>query len=771
MFLRNIRTFIKYLGKNKMYTSITILGFSVSLMFVILLSAYLKQEYSVDKFQENKDQIFRLVHDSYSGFAPPTGQLLMDNFPEMETYTRTYEMSGYALTNPDKKIKIDYLMVDSSFFKMFSFDLLFGNPQTALLPSSIVLTKSYALKLFGKMPELGEIVKVNDQLEYKVGGIMKDWPDNTHFKKIDALVDFPSLAIMWQGSHVLTSYNNNSFGLYVMEKPNTNLAAKAPEILKLFKDVNWMYKRGYANEVIFEPLCDVYFGTSYSQGVKQNSKKLLNVLSAIVIAILLLSVLNYVNLTIAQSGTRSKEIAINKLMGKRKQGIIIQYAYESALITLVSFIIALALSFIVEPVFDSMLNTKLHMSTSLGWNFFILSAGFAILIGLFSGIIPALTISKFDPVSIVKGAFRMKSKISYSKGLIAFQYFIIIVLIISAFFINKQTKYMRNFKLGFNKDNILIIDNTIDNKQRDAFKSQLESIPGVEHVCYVCGNPVDGGNNNSFEYEGKQLSFQTFVADTSYFSMMGMKVTPTGAALADNALLLNETAAREMELPQDPKSVKIYDEEHPVYGIVKDFNFRNLREKVGPVYFEILTPETYAWSIMIKISDKSVFETTQKIKTAYNEFTHGLPLEMSFMDQSIDQWYDREERVGKMVKYFTILTIIISVMGLFAMSLYYVQQKTKEIGVRKVNGAKISEVMTMLNQDFIRWVVIAFIIATPIAYFAMNKWLENFAYKTSLSWWIFAFAGLLALGIAVLTVSFQSWKAATKNPVEALRYE
>lgn len=771
MFLKNLKTFFKHLGNNKMYTLITTLGFSVSLMFIILLSAYLKQEFSVDKFHANKERIYRLVHDDYSGFAPPTGQLLMDRYPEMEAYTRTFSRSGYSSVTPEEKLKIDYLMVDSAFFNMFSFELIAGDPKTVLMQNSIVLSESYAIKLFGKIPELGRIVKVNGNMEYKLSGIMKDIPTNTHFEKIDALVDFPSLATMWSWPQLLTSYDNNSFGLYVMVRPNTNLPAKAPEILSLFKEVNWMYKREYAKEVIFEPLTDVYFSTSYSQGIKQNSKKLLTVLSAIIFMILFLSVLNYINLTIAQSGTRSKEIAIKKLMGNKKRSILLQYTFESVLLTLFSFSIALVLSFVVEPAFDYLLDTNLNLFSLLRWQFIITSAFIAVMIGVFSGIIPALTISKFDPIAVVKGAFRMKSKISYSKGLIVFQYLIIVTLVISAIFISKQTNYMRNFNLGFKKDNILIIDNTISNQQREAFKSKLESTAGVDHVCFVAGNPVDGGNNNSFEYEGRQMSFQTFVVDTSYFTMMGMEVFPTGVALSNDVVLLNETAVRKMELPENPKSVKIYGQERPLYGIVKDFHFRDLRENIGPVFFRIMTPDTYAWSIMIKISDKNTFETVKKIKTAYSEFTHGLPLEMSFMDGSINEWYEREARIGKMVKYFTILTIIISVMGLFAMSLYYVQQKIKEIGVRKVNGAKIIEVIAMLNKDFIMWVIIAFIIATPVAYYTMNKWLQNFAYKTDLSWWIFGLAGVIALLIALVTVSWQSWRAASRNPVEALRYE
>jgi len=744
-------------------------------MFVILLSFYIKQEYSNDTFHVNKDRIYRLSHESYAGFAPPTGQLLMDKFPEMEAFTRVFKREGFASAKSDEKQEINYLLVDSTFFKMFSFHLVAGNPETALMRNSIVLSKSYALKLFGRLPELGGIVKIDDRVDYKVGGIMDDMPPNTHFQKVDALVDFPSLAALCGippgNTQLMSTYGNNSFGLYVMAKKNANLPAKAPDILKLFNDVNWMYKKKYAKEVAFEPLTEVYFSSSYSPGIKQNSKILLKVLSAIVTLILFLSILNYINLTIAQSGSRSKEIAIKKLMGSKKQEIVIQSIYESVLLTLFSFIIAFTLCFLAEPVLNYLLNTNLQLRNSLNWQFIGLSASAAIIIGIFSGLIPALTISNFNPLEVVKGAFRMKIKTSYSKALIAFQYLIIVVLVISTLFIIKQTNYLKNLDLGFTQNNILSITNTISNEQRQTFKSILESIPGVEHVCYVRGNPVDGGNNNSFDYQGKPMSFQTFTVDTSFFRMMGMEMKPTGAAFSPDAVLLNETAVKEMGLSENPTSVKFYGKEVPVYGVVKDFHSRNVRQKIGPAYFQLMQPKIYAWSILVKISDSNTFRTVEQIKTEYHKFTHGLPIEMSFFDETINQWYAQEQRLGKILKYFTILTIIISIMGLFGMSLYYSQQRTKEIGIRKVNGAKISEVLTMLNRDFVRWVVIAFVMACPIAYYAMNRWLQNFAYKTELSWWIFALAGFIALGIALLTVSWQSWKAATRNPVEALRYE
>ena len=770
--MKDIKNFFRKLKKNKLYSSITIFGFAISLMFVILLSVYVQKQYSYDEFHENKDRIYRLVHDSHSGFACPSGPLLMDTYPEIESFTRMFKRGGYASVKSNKSIGINYLMGDSSFFNIFSFELIKGNTNTALIEkSSIVLTETYALKLFGQLPEIGQIVKLDGKWDYKIGGIMKDMPENTHFQNVDGIVDFPSLAMQWSYPKLLTTYNNNSFGLYVMEKESADFSKRAPDILKQFTEVNWMYKRGYADQVIFEPITDSYFSSSTSSGTKHNSKRVISVVTAIVIMILVLSILNYINLTIAQSATRSKEVAIKKLMGSRKWRILVQYIYESILITFLSYCIAIVLCLLSESFFNHLFNTKIELFRSLNWQFLWLSITAIVIIGSISGLIPALSISNFNTVEVIKGAFRMKNRGIYSKALISFQYLIIIVLVISALVINKQTSFLRSYDLGFDKSNILSITNKIKPKKQTAFKSLLMNIPGVEKVCFVRGNPIDAGNNNSFNYNGIPLSFQTFDVDTSYFSMMGMEVDYTGVAYSKDAVLLNETAVKVMELGSSPTSVKLYGDERPLYGIVKDYHFENLKEKVGPAYFQILPSNHLAWSIEIKISNKNILETVNQIKVAYDDFTHGIPLNMTFLDKEINNWYKQEEKIGEIVKYFSILTIVIAVMGLFAMSLYYVQQKTKEIGVRKVNGAKISEVLVMLNQEFVTWVSIAFVFACPIAYYALNIWLNGFAYKTSISWWIYAVAALFAMFTALFTVSWQCWRAATRNPVEALRYE
>ena len=477
------------------------------------------------------------------------------------------------------------------------------------------------------------------------------------------------------------------------------------------------------------------------------------------------------NLTVAQSSFRSREIAIKKLIGGKRKELFLQSLFESILLCFMSLILAIILCFQVVPVFNYLLDTKLDFIAEFTWINIGIALLFMSFVGIISGIIPALKIARFDPIDVMKGKIRMKEKSIYSRIIVSFQYLIIITLITSAFFISKQTNFLRNRQLGFEQENMLCFESEIPSEKQRVLKEILEKIVGVEDVCLSSGTPLDGGNNRCFTYKDKELSFQHFVVDTNFFRLLNIPIRKTGVAFSKDICLLNEAAVKALELSETPTSFKLKDKDIPVYGIVKNFHFRDLKSKLGPAYFNILKPDQNAWSFVIKMNGKNNYETIQNIKKAHNDFTDDTPLKLEFFNQTVHNWYEKEDKTGKIVMYFTLLTVIISVMGLFAMSLYYVQQKTKEIGIRKVNGAKTKEILAMLNADFVKWVAIAFVIACPIAWYAMSKWLENFAYKTELSWWIFALAGLIALGIALLTVSFQSWRAATRNPVESLRYE
>ena len=767
----SLKSFFKFLGKNKLYSFVTISGFAVSLMFVLLLSVYIKQELSVDRFHKNKDRIYRLYREKGSTFGAPNGGYIKNQLPEVEAYTRIKNMAGNAVFPGDQQTRMNYLLADSAFFTMFSFDLPEGDPREVLKTKDrAVLSKSFAHKMFGSEEPVGQSFELNHKT-FIVSGIIQDMPQNTHFDKFDAVITFDVLAEFWKYPELLTTNNNSSFAVYFLAKEGTDLPSKAPLILEQFKKDYWMYKEGFSKELKFEPLTDVYFSNSEGPAIRQNNKNSVLMFGAIAILILIIAIINYINLTVAQAGNRNKEIAIKKLMGSSKGALIYQQISESIALSLLAALIASGLALLVEPFFNNQMDTKLNLIHQINAPFIVISLLIIVLTGLVSGIIPALVANKFNPVEIVKGNFTFKTRKSYSKILIAFQYTVAIVLLVSTLTITQQSEFMQNYDMGFNKENLFWMDNTTESGQRQAFRNELKSIPGVEEVSYCMGMPIDGGNNQSFNYNDKPVSFQEFRGDSLYLRIFGIKVNETENAYSKNGVWINQTAVKILELGDNPTEFKYYDNMTPILGIAEDFNFRSLHVQVGPAIIRQLGAEEFPWSIVVKINSANIIETVKKIKEKQSEFTGGAPMESGFIDASIDQWYTTEVKRSKLIGAFTLLSIIISSMGIFAMSLYYIQQKIKEIGVRKVNGAKISEVVILLNKDFLIWVLVAFIVASPIAYYAMNKWLENFAYKTSLSWWIFALAGLLALGIALLTVSWQSWRAATRNPVEALRYE
>ena len=767
----SLKSFFKFLSKNKLYSFVTISGFAVSLMFVLLLSVYIKQELSVDQFHKNKGRIYRLYREEGSTFGAPTGDYVKNQFPEIEAYTRIKNMSGNAVFKGDKQTRMNYLLADSAFFTMFSFKLIEGNPQEVLkTKDQAVVSETFAHKMFANENPVGQSFQLNDK-SFIVSGIIEDMPQNTQFEKFDAIITFNMLAEFWNYPELLTSNGNSSFAVYFMAKKGTDLPSKAPVILEQFKKDYWMYKQGFSKELEFEPLTDVYFSDSSGPAIRQNNKSSVFMFGGIAVLILVIAIINYINLTVAQTGNRSKEIAIKKLVGSSKGALVYQQILESVILSLMAAFIAVILAFLAEPFFNNQMDTNLSLIHQFGSSFILISLLIIVLTGLISGIIPALLANKFNPIEVVKGSFMFKTRRSYSKVLIAFQYTVAIVLLVSTLTIMRQSEFMQNYDMGFNKENIFWMDNTIDANQREAFRNELKSIPGVEEVSYCMGMPIDGGNNQSFNYNDKPVSFQEFKGDSLYLKLFGMRVHETNVAYSKDGVWINQTAVKLLELGDNPTSFKYYETEVPILGVIEDFNFRSLHEQVGPAIIRQLTTQNRPWSIAVKISDTNIIETVKRIKEKQASFTGGLPVESGFIDSSVNLWYTTEAKRSKLIGAFTLLSIIISSMGIFAMSLYYIQQKVKEIGVRKVNGAKVLEVVTLLNKDFLIWVLVGFVFATPIAWYAMNKWLENFAYKSNVSWWIFALAGLLALGIALLTVSWQSWKAATRNPVEALRYE
>jgi putative ABC transport system permease protein len=766
-----LNAYLRHLLKNKLYTAITVIGFAVSITFILLLSVYIRHELSVDDFQTNKDRIYRLENETVD-FSPPIAVDLKNSIPEIEDFTRVYNESGRISQTDGQKVKFDYLGVDASFFDIFSFPLLKGKPKDVLQTANgIVLSRTTALKLFGTTDPIGKTVFINTNNKFMVTGIMEDFPENTHFAKQDALVNLKAFKKIYHFENLLEEYGWCSLSTYFLAKANSDLPSKAPEILKKFKKDFWLYTEGWATIVEFTPLKDIYFSTKEGSGTKSTSKTLITVLSVIVMLILLLAIGNYINLTIAQATFRGKEVAIKKLLGSSKGQLIFQFIRESVFLCFVAVVFSLLLAKIVEPYFDSLLNTRLSLNDSLNPTNLIVLIGIFCLIGFISGIVPALKISSFKPIEVVKGSFRTKAKSVYGKVFITFQYTVTIALLACSWIILKQTDFLRNQDLGFQKDNIIHLDYLSSTDKKEVIKNALLQITGVDDVSITWQSPLSGGSNQTFENNGKSLSFQEFAVDSSFFKVFDITVKSTGVAYSDKGMYLNETAIKELDLTDNSVSFKMEDKEIPILGVVNDFNFKELRDKIGPLMIRQQSPDFQAGDIFLKINSKNSFETANKIETAYANLIDNAEFDVRFVDDTIDQWYIKEEKTGKIIGYFTLLSFIISFLGILAMSTFYMQQRKKEIGIRKVNGANISQILALLNKDFLKWVGLAFLIAVPISWYVMGRWLENFAYQTTMSWWVFALAGLVAFCIALLTVSWQSFKAARANPVESLREE
>ncbi len=774
MRIADLKIYQKFLSRNKLYTLVSVVGFSVSLTFVILLGIYVKQELSVDSFHEKKDRVFLMAHDTSTSFGNPVADFVKDKCPEVESYTRIHFSSVILGEKGAAKIKADALFADPSFFNIFSFKLLEGDPSQVLVPlKSVVVTKSFANKMFADKNPIGAHLIINNT-EHTITGIMEDIPQNTQISKADFIVNYKSITMFWGGDWILDTSGNFGFTMYFLEKEGSNLHAKTSMLLELFKKEFWYYRDGFTNDLKFIPLEDAYFqiDQSYSP-IRTNSKTLISVYMGIVILILVIALLNYINLTVAQAGFRGKEAAMKKLLGCSRKSLMLQLLVESFLMTSFTFILGLFMAFLIEPSFNDLLNTNLHLSSQFTPSLIGVAILFVLSISIVAGLIPALIISGFNPIEIVKGSFSRKVKAKYSKGLIIFQYIVTIALLICSFFIKRQSDFLVNYDQGFNRDGIFVMDNVLDSAQLEGFKDKLQSISGVELVSYSRGTPATGSNNYSFEVDGVQFSFQELVVDSTFFKIFDIKISPTGIEPTNDTYWVNQTAYNALH----PDSISYlanfgYNEFKQIAGIVNDFNFKSLREPIGLMRMKNLPHGHLPWNIVVKIAKGAdLYKTADKIKDTYSQYNGGEFFESQFVDDVVQNAYEKEKKTSQIISAFTILTIVIMVMGVFAMSLYLIRQKEKEIGIRKVNGATEGEILRMLNMDSFIRVLIAFVFACPIAYYAMSRWLEGFAYKIELSWWVFAVAGLIVLILSLLSVSWQSLKAARANPVDSIKGE
>lgn len=766
----DFRAFLNFLGRNKLYTAINIFGFSISLMFVILLVTYTRQEYAVDQFHSNKERIFRLCDETDACFAPLIGRDLKARYPEIETYVRLFETDEVATTG-ERHLKAKILLSDPDFFRMFSFRLAEGDTAQVLRSKNgALLSESFARNLFPEGDYLDKTVTIKGE-SVPVTGILRPF-GNSQFVTPDVMLSFEEWAPLvygWDGV-LKRGYASASFPLYLMLKPHADLSAKMPDMLSHLKTYYWPYKDDHARELTIIPLTEVYLSNPLyaSEQIRIGSKTLINTFFSVAMLILLFAVINYINLSTAQSESRAREMAVRRLLGCSRKALFTRLIVESVLLCILSLLIALLLAGIAEPVFNRILQTHISVSNLFSASNLGIGVVAIILLGLLTGVIPASVITRARPIDVVRGSFRHKTKMVYNKILIGFQYLITIVLLGCTLTMSRQINMMQHADLGFDTANKLYLSiPDLNPSQSAGLKNQLLQIAGVENVALVRGVPMLGFNNTSDTWHDRPISIQRFEGDSSYLKIMGFHILRDNRTDDRKAIWLNETAMQAMELPDSASYCEYF--KCPIAGIVQDFRYRDLTHPAEPCIIEHMQDNYWPWACIIQLTNLDSPVTLRTIERVYREYTGGMPCEYKTYDEVMHQQYAAQQRMSDILFGFTLVAILISALGILAMATYFIRQRSMEIAVRKVFGSTNREVLQRLVLHFVRYVLAAFVIAVPVIWYLMHDWLSQYVLRIPLSWTIFALAGLTALAIAVATVFGQSWRAANSNPVDAIK--
>ena len=798
MFKNHFKIILRQFYKNKMFSAITIGSLSFGFAIALLTSLYTVFEINFDTFQKDYQQIYKVqktVHypgkaDSESGeIESMIADWIETSFPEVKSICKVNSYSNMVRHN-NNAFKIDHFIVTSlSFPEIFPCKEIYGNMANALSnPNSIVLVKSMSEKLFGNEMPIGKQVTVDNQFEYIVTAVIEDMPKNTHLEA-EAIVAVskntfsPTFSITsregdkrleWSTSLLyvklkninnafekkLNTNNNQVTAAYLQSQFIQQIGGNKNEV-KDFEQIKTTLKLVPINEVYMESAPD------YETGIKHGNPQKIFLLIVITLFIILIAAINYINMTTSRCMIRAKEIGIQKVLGESRFRLFIQFILESVVFCLISSLLALFISSLLIKQFNNLMLTNLSFSNYLTFsNILIVIAG-VVFVGIAAGTYPAFYLSRIKPKDALYDLNLKGVKGSVIRNwLIVIQFTIAIVFIISSGFIILQLDQISKKDLGFNKEHLIHIPlHSTVSKNCEVIKNNFLRNPNILSV--TISNGVPGSCLNTYEPVSVPIRKLSVMPD--FIPTFGMKILEGrnfNFGDENHSCILNETAVKAFGF-KDPLGEKTGPVE--VIGVVKDFHFESAHSKIGPLI--LWCSKDNPTDISVKVSAFDIHSTLKYMKETWEEIIPDIPFEFIFYEDWVAKQYLAEKKLSELIIYISLITIVISCFGLIGLTMFTLERRIREIGIRKINGAKEWNILVLLNRDFVKWVAISFIIACPIAYYAMTKWLENFAYKTELSWWIFALAGLLALGIALLTVSWQSWKAATRNPVEALRYE
>lgn len=819
MFRNNLKIAWRNILRNRISSLINIAGLSIGMGAVILIILYVQDELSFDKSFKDADRIYRVNvngkmgdEEFFLGYTPPpAGKTLMDNFPEIETYTRIYRPGDQVIraeNHAGSFTEKGILAVDSNFLQVLDYPLIRGNPAKCLLdPHSILITEAIARKYFGDNDPLNKFLSLGDEkIPYKVTGVLKDMSALPASLKFDILVPVSNFGDV---SYFNWSWVWLGVATYIkLHEPLTDvtkLEAKLPEMIRThaasaFERIGQPYdeflKKGGRWDLHIQPLLDIHLhsGNITSVVTNQSDIQYVYIFSAIAIFIVLLACVNFMNLSTAQSARRAREVGIRKLLGSVRTQLIRQFLLEAILFSLIAVIVALVLVKIALPSFNELAGKQLSYASILNDKIWITILATALFSGLFAGSYPAFYLTSFKPVKVLNGLGFLRSNSGnrlLRSGLVVFQFTVSTALIICTIIVYNQLHYSQTKDLGFDKDNIIVISNTNRlGASEKSFSEEILEIPGVVSSSISTSLPAKRAfgdfyvpvAGNADLPIAKDISLSSYMTDERFVPTMGMEILAGRnfeKGFADSgSVLINETAMKQIGWKDAISQYLRYpggdNESYKVVGIIKDFKTESFHSLVTPFALFHKSSKVYEIDnsfITVKVKPGDLTGIVASLETKWKSFTADTPLDYNFLDSDIEALYRAEQRMGNVFGIFTALAIFVACIGLFGLVSFTAEQRTKEIGIRKVLGASVASIIQLLSRDFMRLIVLSIVLATPIAWWIMSKWLEDFAYRVDIHWWTFALAAILAVMIALATLSLQSIRAAVSNPVKSLRAE
>lgn len=807
MFRNYFKIAFRNLWRNRKFSAINIFGLAVGISACLIIMLFIRNELSYDQYNKKADRIVRVVfRGSMEGgqkikeanVMPPVAQTLKENYPEVQEATRLVVGGSPIITYGDKSFKEDaFAFVDPNFFDVFTLPFLKGDAGTALTqPNTIVITRAMANKYFGDDDPIGKVLNFkSSNTSFKVTGLIDKVPVNSTFH-----FDFFASMESWPDAKSNSFMTSGYYTYLVLPKgyDYKKLQSMLPQFVDKYigpqmqqgmgMSLATFRKQGNNIGLYLQPLTDIHLHSDFTNDLEpEGDIRYVYIFGAIALFMLLLACINFMNLSTAGASKRAREVGIRKVLGSEKMELVKQFLLESILLTAIAFLLSIVIVHLSLPFFNNL--SGKNLSLQAGINYWMLPdlLLFVLLTGILAGSYPAFFLSSFKPAAVLKGNFSSgKKSTGLRSWLVVFQFFISITLIACTIVVYKQLTYIQNIKLGYNKNHVLVLPETwLLGQNQEAFRHQLLQDPRIQNVSVSGYLPAGSSYGNNFFVYADGHSTQLvktlrYDVDYNYIPTLGMQMAvgrnfSREFSTDSTGIIINETAAKVFGWGDKALGHTITRRDNDgsaityrVIGIVKDFHFKSLHELISPL---VMVLGNGAGTMILKVKTKDIPGLLKDIKKKWDALTPEAPLTYSFLDDRVWHTYEAEQRTGLILGIFAGLAILVACLGLFGLVMYAAEQRTKEIGIRKVLGANVSNIVGMLSKDFLKLVIVAIVIATPITWWVMSKWLQSFAYRTHISWWMFFVAGALAVLIALITVSFQAVKAAVANPVESLRTE